>query len=86
MDDIENIQVENSVKKIISEILGIEKDKISKNSSFSKDLGADSLDIIELIMSIEETFKINILDKDIDNIITVNDIICYIKNKKNKSS
>jgi len=86
VNDIENIQVENSVKKIISEILGIEKDKISKTSSFSKDLGADSLDIIELIMSIEETFKINIFDKDIDNIITVNDIIFYIKDKKNKSS
>ena len=86
MDDIENIQVENSVKKIISEILGIEKDKISKSSSFSKDLGADSLDVIELIMSIEETFKINIFDKDIDSIITVGDIIYYIKDKKKKSS
>ena len=81
MNDIENIQVENSVKNIISEILGIEKDKISKSSSFSKDLGADSLDVIELIMSIEETFKINIFDKDIDGIITVGDIIYYIKER-----
>ena len=77
MDD-----TENKIKKIISEILGIEKSKIEKKSSFFKDLGADSLDIIELIMSIEETFKINIYDQDIENIITVNDIIIYIKKNK----
>lgn len=74
--------IENNVKKIISEQLGIHQDKILHGSSLTKNLGADSLDIIELIMSIEEKFEIEIKDEQIQKIITVKDIINCIKKIK----
>ncbi|CXH93426.1 acyl carrier protein, putative [Plasmodium berghei] len=71
------------IKSIISKQLSVEEDKIQLTSSFTKDLGADSLDQVELIMALEEHFKITISDQDALKINTVEDAINFIeKNKK----
>jgi len=66
------------VKKIIVDQLGVEINKITENSSFVDDLGADSLDIVELIMAFEEEFDIEIPDEDAEKIKTVGDAIKYL--------
>jgi acyl carrier protein len=68
------------VKKIIVEQLGVEEDEITMDSSFIDDLGADSLDIVELIMALEEEFDLEIPDSEAEKISTVGDIVDYIKN------
>ena len=68
------------VKKIIVEQLGVEEDEVTMESSFIDDLGADSLDIVELIMALEEEFDIEILDGEAEKITTVGDAVEYIKN------
>lgn len=66
------------VKKIIVDQLGVDASKISQESSFVDDLGADSLDIVELIMAFEEEFDIEIPDEDAEKIKTVGDAIKYL--------
>lgn len=68
------------VKKIIVEQLGVEEDEITMESSFIDDLGADSLDIVELIMAFEEEFDLEIPDSEAEKISTVGDAVEYIKN------
>jgi acyl carrier protein len=68
------------VKKIIVEQLGVEEDEINMESSFIDDLGADSLDIVELIMALEEEFDIEIPDSEAEKIASVGDAVDYIKN------
>ena len=68
------------VKKIIVEQLGVEEDEITMESSFIDDLGADSLDIVELIMALEEEFDIEIPDSEAEKIMAVGDAVEYIKN------
>lgn len=68
------------VKKIIVEQLGVEEDDITMESSFIDDLGADSLDIVELIMALEEEFEIEIPDSEAEKIATVGDAVEFIKN------
>ena len=68
------------VKKIIVEQLGVDEADINMESSFIEDLGADSLDIVELIMALEEEFDIEIPDGDAEKIATVGDAVDYIKN------
>ncbi len=68
------------IKKIIVEQLGVEEDEIAMESSFIDDLGADSLDIVELIMALEEEFDLEIPDSEAEKISTVGDIVDYIKN------
>ncbi len=68
------------VKKIIVEQLGVEEDEINLESSFIDDLGADSLDIVELIMALEEEFDIEIPDSEAEKIACVSDAVDYIKN------
>ena len=68
------------VKKIIVEQLGVEEDDIVMEASFIDDLGADSLDIVELIMALEEEFDIEIPDSEAEKITTVGDAVDYIKN------
>lgn len=70
----------NRVSKIVVEQLGIEESAISTSSSFQNDLGADSLDTVELIMAFEEEFSINIPEEDAEKIITIGDAIQYIEN------
>jgi len=70
------------VKKIIVDQLGVEEDKIGEDSSFIDDLGADSLDIVELIMAFEEEFDIEISDEDAEKIKSVGDVIRYLEDKE----
>lgn len=67
------------VKEIIVEQLGVEEDEIALESSFIDDLGADSLDIVELIMAFEEEFELEIPDEEAEKIQTVSDVVEYIK-------
>ncbi|RCX20025.1 acyl carrier protein [Anaerobacterium chartisolvens] len=68
------------VKKIIAEQLGVEEEEVAMESSFIDDLGADSLDLVELIMALEEEFDIEIPDSEAEKITTVGDAVDYIKN------
>jgi acyl carrier protein len=70
------------VKKIIVDQLGIEENTITEKSSFIDDLGADSLDIVELIMAFEEEFDIEIADEDAEKIKVVADVIHYLEDQK----
>lgn len=67
------------VKNIIAEQLGVEAEEITMDSSFIDDLGADSLDIVELIMALEEEFDIEFPDEDAEKIATVGDVVEYIR-------
>lgn len=67
------------VKSIISEQLGVEEEEITMESSFIDDLGADSLDIVELIMALETEFDIEIPDEDAEKVTSVGDVVEYIK-------
>jgi acyl carrier protein len=69
------------VKKIVVEHLGVEADKVTEDASFIDDLGADSLDIVELVMAFEEEFNVEIPDDAAEKIATVNDAIEYIDNQ-----
>ena len=70
---------EARVKEIIVEELGVEAEKVSPNASFVDDLGADSLDTVELVMAFEEEFGIDIPDEDAEQMRTVGDAISYIE-------
>jgi acyl carrier protein len=70
------------VKKIIVEHLGVDAAKVTDNASFIDDLGADSLDTVELVMAFEEEFSIEIPDDAAEKIITVKDAVDYINQKK----
>lgn len=74
------MSVEEKVKKIIIEQLGVSAEEIKPEASFIEDLGADSLDLTELIMAMEEAFDLEIADEDAQKILTVKDAINYIKN------
>lgn len=67
------------VKEIVVDQLGVEEEEVSESSSFVDDLGADSLDLVELIMALEEEFDMEIPDEDAEKISTVGDAIKYIK-------
>lgn len=69
----------DKVKEIIADKLSIDADEIAMESSFNDDLGADSLDIVELIMALEDEFDIEIPDEDAEKISTVSDVVEYIK-------
>lgn len=67
------------VKEIVVEQLGVDEEEVTMNASFVDDLGADSLDIVELIMAFEEAFETEIPDEDAEKISTVGDAVKYIK-------
>jgi acyl carrier protein len=67
------------VKKIVKEQLDVEEAKIVPSASFTDDLGADSLDIVELVMALEEEFEIEIPDEAAEKILTVQEVVDYIK-------
>ncbi|NOU11319.1 MAG: acyl carrier protein [Nitrospira sp.] len=73
--------VDERVKKIIAEQLGVEADEVTPDASFVEDLGADSLDTVELVMALEEEFSIEIPDEDAEKILTVGKALDYIKEK-----
>ena len=74
--------VEEQVKEIISKQLGVNSSEVVPEASFVEDLGADSLDTVELVMAFEEAFGIEIPDEDAEKIVKVKDAIEYINNKK----
>ena len=74
--------VAQRVKKIVVEHLGVEADKVTDNASFIDDLGADSLDTVELVMAFEEAFGVEIPDDAAEKITTVKDAIAYIDEHK----
>ncbi len=73
--------VEDRIKKIIAEQLGVEEEDVVPEASFVDDLGADSLDTVELVMAFEEEFDIEIPDEDAEKILTVGRAMEYIKEK-----
>lgn len=73
--------VEDKVKEIISKQLGVDQSEVTPEASFVEDLGADSLDTVELVMAFEEAFNIEIPDEDAEKIAKVKDAIDYIKKK-----
>jgi acyl carrier protein len=70
------------VKQIIVDQLGVDESEVTREASFVDDLGADSLDTVELVMALEEEFGIEIPDSDAEKIVTVADIIDYIESKQ----
>ena len=76
--------VEEKIKSIIAEQLGVKVDEVTPQASFIDDLGADSLDTVELIMALEEEFSVEIPDEDAEKMTTVGDAIKYIDEKATK--
>ena len=74
----------DQVKEIIVEQLGVKPEEVTSDASFVDDLGADSLDTVELVMALEEKFDMEIPDEDAEKIATVNDTVQYIENHKKK--
>ncbi len=74
-------EVQAKLKEIVIERLNAEEDQIKPEASFVEDLGADSLDIVELIMGIEEEFEIEIPDEDAEKLTTVGEAMAYVKTK-----
>ena len=74
--------IEKKIKECIVAQLGVNEDEVTNEASFIDDLGADSLDIVELVMAFEEKFDIEIPDEDSEKIRTVSDAITYIKAKQ----
>lgn len=72
--------IDQEMIEIIVEQLSVEKDKVVSGASFVDDLGADSLDLVELIMAMEEKFDIEIPDEDAEKIVTVKDAVDYVNN------
>lgn len=75
-------QIFDKVKAIIVDQLGVEEDEVNLEASFIEDLGADSLDIVELIMALEEEFEVEVPDEDAEKLQTVSDAVEYIKARK----
>ena len=76
-------EIFEKVKVIVVEQLGVEEEKVTKEATFVDDLAADSLDIVELVMAIEETFDIEIPDEDAEKVVTIGDVVKYISEKIN---
>ena len=76
--------ISERVKKIVVEHLGVEADKVTENASFIDDLGADSLDTVELVMAFEKEFDIDIPDEDAEKMRTVGDAMNYLHSKIGK--
>ena len=70
------------IRALLSEQLDIEEDDITMESKLAEDLGADSLDVVDLIMAIEDEFEVEVLDEDIEKVVTVGDIVNYVSDNK----
>lgn len=79
-------EIETRVKKIVVEQLGVKEDEVTVDASFVDDLGADSLDTVELVMALEEEFETEIPDEDAEKIITIKDAVNYIVDRMEKDS
>lgn len=74
--------VKERVTNVVVNQLGVKEDEIKLSSSFVEDLGADSLDTVELVMALEEEFEVDISDEDAESILTIEDAISYVNSKK----
>lgn len=74
-------EMESRLKKIVAEQLGVDESKIVPEARFAEDLSADSLDLVEMIMELEEAFGVEIPDEDAEKIMTVQDALNYIEQK-----
>jgi len=79
--EVNDMDVFERVKGIVVEQLGVDEDEVTMQASFVDDLGADSLDIVELIMAFEEEFDLEIPDEDAENIVTVGDAVEYLQSE-----
>jgi len=75
------MNIEDRVKNIIVEQLSVDAESVTSEASFVEDLGADSLDIVELVMTMEEEFDLEIPDEDAEKIKSVKDVVSYVKDK-----
>ena len=75
-------EIATRVKSIITDKLGVEESQVTPEASFTNDLGADSLDTVELIMELEKEFDLQIPDEEAEKIVTVGDAIAFIENAK----
>lgn len=69
------------IKALIAEQLGVDVERVTDGASFIEDLGADSLDTVELVMALEEEYGVDIPDEDVEKVTTVKDVIAYIEEK-----
>ncbi len=76
------LNIQARVKEIVIEQLGVNEDEVTPEASFLEDLGADSLDIVELVMALEEEYELEISDEDAENIKTVQDVVSYIEGRR----
>jgi acyl carrier protein len=81
LEQEESMTIDTRVKEIIVENLGVDGEKVTSEASFVEDLGADSLDTVELVMAFEEEFDIEIPDEDAEKLTTVGEAVSYLKNK-----
>jgi acyl carrier protein len=79
-------EIETRVKKIVVEQLGVKDEEVTNDASFVDDLGADSLDTVELVMALEEEFETEIPDEDAEKIVTIKDAVKYISERAEKES
>lgn len=79
-----DLELESKVRKIIADRLQVDEASVTTSASFVEDLGADSLDLVELVMAFEEEFKLEIPDQDAETMKTVGTAIDYLKNKLNE--
>ncbi len=76
-------EIEEKIKDIVCQQLGVSQDKLTDETSFVNDLGADSLDTVELVMEIEDAFELSIPDDDVEDIQTVGNAVEYVNDKTN---
>ncbi len=76
------LNIQARVKEIVIEQLGVNEDEVTPEASFLEDLGADSLDIVELVMALEEEYELEISDEDAEGIKTVQDVVSYIEGRR----
>ena len=81
MAELTKDEIRAKIKSIVTENLGVSEDQVTDDAQFSQDLGADSLDQVELVMSLEEEFGAEIRDEDADSLNTVGDAIAYIEKR-----
>ena len=75
---------QDKIKQIIADQLGVKKEEVTENAKFVDDLGADSLDTVELVMALEEEFGLEIPDEEAEKLVTVGDALRYIEEKAGK--
>lgn len=74
-------EIFDKLKELVVDQLGVEEDEITMEATMQDDLGADSLDLVDLVMSVEEEFGVKVADEDLENIKTVGDIVNYIEER-----